>query len=106
MAKLHRHPTTSNSMPIAGTPIAEASLAAESKIEVAELRSFAGNHCPIALAFAGKVGASPTPSRRRAAKKPQRFGVTAAPKEATLQRKVLIRPIFLTPNLSSSTPTG
>src|SRR5580692_11477263 len=91
-AKLHRQPTFSNRTPISGTPIAEANLAAPSNSEVAKLRSREGNHCPIALAFAGKVGASPTPSRRRAAKKPPTLGVIAAPKEARLHRKVLIRP--------------
>jgi len=60
----------------------------------------------MALALAGKVGASPTPSRKRAAKSPLRLGVMAAAKDATLQRKVLTRPTRLIPNLSSRTPTG
>ena len=42
-AKLQRQPTFSNRMPMIGTPIADANLAEPSKIEVAELRSLAGN---------------------------------------------------------------
>jgi hypothetical protein len=92
-AKLQRQPTFSRAIPISGTPMAKANLAAESKMAVAKQRSLGGNQWPIAFAFAGKVGASPTPSRNRAAKNPPRLGVMAAPKEAMLQRKVLIRPI-------------
>jgi hypothetical protein len=58
--------------------MAEASFAAESKKELARLRSSGGNHAPIAFAFAGNVGASATPSRKRAAKKPPTVGVAAA----------------------------
>ena len=105
-AKLQRQPAFSKSMPISGTPIADANFAEPSKIEVAEVRSFAGNQYPIAFALAGNVGASPMPSSRRAAKKPPRLGVTAAAKEAMLQMKVLTRPTRRTPNLSSTTPTG
>ena len=42
-AKLQRQPTFSSNMPMSGTPMADANLAEPSKIEVAELRSFAGN---------------------------------------------------------------
>ncbi len=42
-AKLQRQPTLSSRMPISGTPIADANLAAPSKIEVAKLRSREGN---------------------------------------------------------------
>jgi hypothetical protein len=60
----------------------------------------------MALALAGKVGASPMPRRRRAAKKPPMLGVMAAKKEARLQMKVLMRPTRLTPYLSRTTPMG
>ncbi len=50
-----------------GTPMAEANFAAPSKIAVAKLRSREGNQRPMALALEGKVGASPTPRRKRAA---------------------------------------
>jgi len=58
------------------------------------------------LALAGKVGASPTPKTNLAANNPPRLDETAAPKDAMLQIKVLIRPMRRTPNLSSSTPIG
>lgn len=86
--------------------MAGANFAAESKMAVAKLRSDEGNQRPMALALAGKVGDSPTPRRRRAAKKPLRLGVMAAKKEATLQMKMLMRPTRLTPNLSRMTPMG
>jgi len=66
--------------------------AAASKIAVDRLLSCLGNQYPIAFALAGKVGASPIPSRRRAAKKPPIPVEIAAPKEAMLQRMVLMRP--------------
>lgn len=49
-------------MPMRGMPMAEENLAAESKKLVAKLRRSGGNQRPIALALAGKNGASPTPS--------------------------------------------
>src|ERR1700691_5968589 len=61
---------------------------------------------PTALELAGKVGASPTPSRRRAAAKLPTVVAAAAPKDATLQRKVLTRPTNFTPKRSSRTPQG
>ncbi len=67
--------------------MAEANLAAASKSEVASLRSRAGNQRPMALALAGKVGASPTPSNKRAPNNPLRFGVTAAANEADAPQK-------------------
>src|SRR3954453_15472496 len=87
-AKLSLHPTRNRRMPMSGTPIAEANLAAASKIEVAKLRSSGGNQKPIALALAGTVDASPTPSNRRAPKRPPTVGVIAAAKDATLQRMI------------------
>jgi len=93
-------------MPMRGTPIAEANFAAPSKIAVAKLRSREGNQRPMALALDGKVGASPTPRRKRAPKKPPIVGVMAAAKEAMLQRKMLTRPTRLIPSLSNRTPMG
>ena len=60
----------------------------------------------MAFAFAGKVGASPTPSRKRAAKRPPTLGETAAANDATLHRNVLTRPTRRIPNLSRITPIG
>src|SRR5579859_6611496 len=105
-AKLQRQPTLSSRSPISGTPIADENLAAESKSEVAKLRSLGGNQRPTALAFAGKVGASPIPRSRRAPKRPPRVGVIDAAKEATPQRKMLMRPTRRMPNLSRITPIG
>src|ERR1035438_6901616 len=105
-AKLQRHPIFSRMIPSRGTPSTDENLAAESKLAVAKPRFAAGNHSPIALALAGKVGASPTPSRNRAANRLGIPGATDAQNDATLQMNVLIRPTRRTPNLSSSTPTG
>src|SRR5579872_3781818 len=91
-AKLHRQPAQMSIAPSKGTPSAGASLAAASKSDVAKLRSCSGNQAPTALAFDGKVGASPTPSKNRAANSPFKLGVTAAPNDATLHRKVPVRP--------------
>src|SRR6201746_1558879 len=93
-------------IPRRGTPMAEANFAAESKIAVAKLRSPTGNQAPIAFAFAGNVGASPTPSKNRAPKNPPSPGVSAAQNEPTLHRNVLTTPTRRIPNLSSNTPTG
>src|SRR5665213_2906258 len=106
MAKLQRQPNFSSRMPMIGTPIADANLAAESKMDDARLRSRAGNQRPMALALAGKVGASPTPNSSRAAKNPPSPGVIAEQNDATLHKKVLIRPMRRMPNLSKSTPIG
>src|SRR6266550_7055273 len=105
-AKLHLQPKRSSRMPINGTPIAEANFAAASKMAVARLLSCLGNQYPIAFALAGKVGASPIPSKRRAAKKPPIPLEIAAPKEAMLQRIVLTRPTRRTPKRSSNKPDG
>jgi hypothetical protein len=86
--------------------MAEENLAQPSNMEVAKDRSCRGNQLPTALALAGKTGASPTPRTRRAAKKPGMEGVAAAPKEARLQMRVLMRPTGLTPKRSRRTPTG
>src|SRR5277367_494915 len=99
-AKLQRHPILSSNRPMMGTPMADENLAAESNSEVAKLRSWGGNQRPMALAFAGKVGASPTPSRKRAANRPPMLGEIAAAKDAMLHKKVLTRPTRRIPNLS------
>ena len=97
-------------MPISGTPMAEANFAAESKSEVAKLRSRAGNHRPMALAFAGNVGASPTPSRKRAAKKPPRLGVAAAANDAALvghlQKEQVGQLLDVVPVIDAIVPQG
>ena len=54
-AKLHRHPVWISTIPISGTPMAEANFAAASKSEVAKLRSRAGNQRPMAFALAGNA---------------------------------------------------
>src|ERR1039458_7411772 len=101
-AKLQRHPEWMRTMPMTGTPMAEANLAAESLSEVAKLRSRSGNQSPMALALEGKVGASPTPSRNRAPKNALRLGAADAAKEAALQINVPMRPTRRTPSLSST----
>ena len=105
-AKLQRHPAWIRTMPMTGTPMAEANLAAASKSDVARLRSRSGNQRPMALALAGKVGASPTPSSKRAPKNALRLGAAAAANEAALQMNVPMRPTRRTPSLSSTTPMG
>src|SRR5579863_2361437 len=105
-AKLQRQPKRISSRPSSGTPAAGANFDAASKMAVERLRSRAGNQYPTALELAGNVGASPTPRRRRAAKKLPTPVAAAAPKDATLQRKVLKRPTSFTPKRSSSTPQG
>lgn len=105
-AKLHRQPILNRIRPSSGTPIAEENLADESKIAVARLRARGGNHNPTALAFAGNVGASPTPNKKRAPNKLGIPGAAAALNDAMLQTNVLTRPIRFTPNRSSSTPIG
>src|ERR1700728_3551608 len=99
-AKLQRHPEWIRTIPMRGTPMAEANLAAESLSEVAKLRSRSGNQRPMAFELAGKVGDSPTPSKSRAPKNAFRLGAAAAAKEAALQMKVPIRPTRRTPSLS------
>ncbi len=105
-AKLHRHPNRNITSPIAGTPIADENFAMESKIAVAKLRSSVGNQYPTAFAFAGNVGASPTPNKRRAPRNPVNPEEIAAPNEATLHNKVLIRPTSFTPKRSRIRPEG
>src|ERR1700689_2371209 len=105
-AKLQRHPEWIRTMPITGTPMAEANSAAESLSEVAKLRSRSGNQRPMAFEFAGNVGDSPTPSKSRAPKKALRLGAAAAANEAALQIKVPMRPTRRTPSLSRKTPIG
>src|SRR5580700_726209 len=80
--------------------------AAASVNAVARLLSSRVNQYPSALAFAGKVGDSLIPRRRRAPKNQPRPGATAAANDATLQRKALIRPTRRTPSQSSNTPQG
>jgi len=87
-------------------PIAEENLAAASKIAVARLRSLGGNQCPMALAFPGKVGASPMPSSKRANRNPQTPVASAAANEARLQISAPTLAIVRTPNRSSNTPEG
>src|SRR5450755_1227397 len=105
-AKLQRQPKYKRSRPINGTPIALENFAAASVIAVAMLLSSRVNQYPKALAFAGNVGDSLTPKRRRAPKNQLRPGARAAAKEARLHRRALIRPTRRTPNRSSNTPAG
>src|SRR5271154_3367890 len=105
-AKLQRQPTAKSSNPIKGTPIAEESFAAASVIAVAKPRSSRVNQYPNALAFAGNVGDSLTPSSKRAPKNQPRPGESAAAKEETLHNNALVRPTRRTPNRSSNTPAG
>ena len=101
-----RHPTRSSSRPSSGTPMALANLAALSKRAVASDRSDGGNHALTAFAFAGKVGASPTPSSSRAAKNSSTPGATTAASDARAHTPTDASVMRRTPNLSSSTPVG
>src|SRR5271170_5131876 len=105
-AKLQRQPKYKSSSPMSGTPTAVENFAAASVIAVARLLSSRVNQYPKALAFAGNVGDSLTPSSNRAPKNQFSPGATAAAKEATLQRNALMRPTRRTPQRSSKTPAG
>src|SRR3954451_13951188 len=99
VAKLIRHPSLISTTPISGTPMADANFEAPSNIAVARLRSCRGNQDPVALELAGKVGASPTPRRRRLATNPVTLVAAPPRNEASDQTRALRHPMSRTPNL-------
>src|ERR1700722_9672431 len=87
-----RHPRCTTARAITGTPIALENFAAASNSAVDVARSVLGNQYPVALAFAGKLGASAAPSISRPAKMPTKPPAQAVTVAARVQRNALQRP--------------
>src|SRR6185312_3874368 len=105
-AKDHLQPKCMSSKPMRGIPIADENFAAPSVIAIGKLLSLGGNQAPIALAFAGKIGDSAMPSRKRAPNSAEMPVETAAANVAQLHRNVPALPTCLMPKRSNSIPAG